>query len=105
RRLLRRLDGRRWPVRTARPGACNELERLRYREHRQRRLRKRRLLEILRAYRAAAAALPDAVVVVERNSQRVLWFNQAGSTLLGLRYPVDIGVPLVPRLRPLPLAQ
>lgn len=104
-RVLLRLDGGRWPVQSDQPGAWNELERLRYREHRQRRLHKRRLVEMLRAYRAAAAALPDAVVVVERNSQRVLWFNQAGCALLGLRYPADIGVPLVQRLRPLPLAQ
>ena len=43
------------------------------------RSRKRRLVEMLRAYRAAAAALPDAVVVVERNSQRVQWFNEAAT--------------------------
>ena len=43
------------------------------------RTRKRRLLGLLRAYRAAAAAMPDAVVVVDRNSQRVLWFNKAAT--------------------------
>ncbi|MEO6170012.1 MAG: phosphate regulon sensor histidine kinase PhoR [Lysobacter sp.] len=104
-KVLQRLGGRRWPRVSEQAGAWNALDRLQHREQRQRRLRKRRLLEMLRAYRAAAAALPDAVVVVERNSQRVQWFNQAGSALLGLRYPADIGVPLVQRLRPLPLAR
>ncbi|WP_222565031.1 phosphate regulon sensor histidine kinase PhoR [Novilysobacter antarcticus] len=104
-RVLHRLGGRRWPTLTAKPGAWSELDRLHDRDQRERRVRKRRLLEMLRAYRAAAAALPDAVVVVERNSQRIRWFNQAAATLLGLRYPADVGAPLVPRLRPLPLAQ
>ena len=44
--------------------------------------RKRRLLAILRAYRAAVAALPDAVVV-DRNTQRVLWFNEAATPAAG----------------------
>ena len=52
-------------------GVWNELDRLLYRSQAEMRSRKRRLLDMLRAYRAAAAALPDAVVVVERNSQRV----------------------------------
>jgi two-component system phosphate regulon sensor histidine kinase PhoR len=62
------------------------------------------LVEMLRTYRAAAAALPDAVVVVDRNSQRVQWFNEAARGLLGLRHPGDLGVPVVQRLQPLPLA-
>src|SRR5690606_3747041 len=48
---------------------------------------------------AAAAALPDAVVVVDRNSQRVRWFNEAATPLLGLQYPHDIGTPLGERLQ------
>ena len=59
---------------------------------------------MLRAYRAAAAALPDAIVVVERNSQRILWFNEAATRLLGLRYPRDTGTSLGDRLQPLPVA-
>jgi len=85
-------------------GVWNELDRLLYRGQAEMRGRKRRLIEMLRAYRAAAAALPDAIVVVERNSQRIQWFNEAGTALLGLRYPRDIGAPLVQRLQPLPLA-
>ncbi len=65
--------------------------------------RKRRLIEMLRTYRAAAQALPDAVVVVDRNSQRVQWFNKAAGGLLGLHHPGDMGVSVVER-QPLPLA-
>ena len=38
----------------------NELDRLLYRSQSEMRTRKRRLIDMLRAYRAAAAALPDA---------------------------------------------
>src|SRR3546814_8642195 len=69
------------------------------------RRRKRRLVEMLRAYSAAAAALPDAVVVLERNSQRVRWFNDAATGLLGLHYPEDIDSSLGDRLQPLPVSR
>ena len=46
-------------------GVWNELDRLLYRSQDEMRARKRRLIGMLRAYRAVAAALPDAVVVVE----------------------------------------
>ncbi len=64
------------------------------------RARKRRLLAMLRAYRAAAAALPDAVVVIERNRQRVLWFNEAATPLLGLRHPQHVEASVVDALQP-----
>lgn len=86
-------------------GVWNELDRLLHRGQLEMRGRKRRLLDMLRAYRAAADALPDAVVVVERNSQRVLWFNAAATALLGLRYPRDIDAPIGERLQPLPVAR
>ena len=85
-------------------GVWNELDRLLYRGQTEMRGRKRRLLEMLRAYRAAAAALPDAVVVVERNSQRILWFNEAATPLLGLHYPRDQNSSIVSALRPLAVA-
>ena len=69
------------------------------------RMRQRRLLAMLRAYRAAADTLPDAIVAVERDSQRVEWFNAAATRLLGLRYPRDIGAPIGDRLQPLPMAR
>ncbi len=51
---------------------------------------KRRLVGLLRAFRDAAAALPDAVVALDRE-QRIQWFNAAAGHLLGLKYPQDIG--------------
>lgn len=87
-----------------RSDAWGELERvLRGRQDRAKR-RKRRLVDMLRAYRAAATALPDAVVVVDRLNQRIVWFNEAGTTLLGLRYPSDVDASVVDRLQPMPLA-
>ncbi|HEY0334356.1 MAG TPA: phosphate regulon sensor histidine kinase PhoR [Stenotrophomonas sp.] len=104
RRVLRGLTARqRWEP-AAGTGAWNELDRLLNRSQVEMRTRKRRLVEMLRTYRAAAAALPDAVVVVDRNSQRVQWFNEAAGGLLGLHHPGDLGVPVVERLQPLPLA-
>jgi len=105
-RVLARLTARRrQPPPAESTGAWNELDRLLHRAQAETRGRKNRLLEMLRAYRAAAAALPDAVVVVERNSQRVMWFNEAGTTMLGLEYPAMIGAPLAECLKPLPLAR
>lgn len=86
-------------------GAWNELDHLLHRSQVEMRARKRRLLDMLRAYRAAADALPDAVVVVDRNTQRTIWFNRAAADLLGLVHPRDLGVPVVERLQPLPLAR
>ena len=86
-------------------GVWNELDRLLHRSQAEMRARKRRLLAMLRAYRAAAAALPDAIVVVDRNTQRVLWFNEAATPLLGLHYPRHQDASLVAALQPLPLAQ
>lgn len=51
---------------------------------------KRRLVGLLRACRDAAAALPDAVVVLDPE-QRIQWFNGAAGSLLGFKYPQDIG--------------
>ena len=104
RSVLLRLTARQRLTPSQGDGVWNELDRLLYRGQDEMRGRKRRLIEMLRAYRAVATALPDAIVVVERNSQRIQWFNAAGTSLLGLRYPADIGAPLVQRLQPLPLA-
>ena len=105
RNVLLRLTARQRLAPPAGVGIWNELDRLLYRGQTEMRSRKRRLLAMLRAYRAAAAALPDAVVVVERNSQRVQWFNEAATPLLGLRYPRDIGMPLGALLEPLPMTR
>ncbi len=102
--VLRRLTDRQRLAPPRGVGVWNELDRLLHRSQVDMRARKRRLLDMLRAYRAAAMALPDAVVVVERNSQRVLWFNSAATSLLGLAYPRDINAALGQRLQSMALA-
>ena len=102
--VLRRLTARQRLEPPRGTGVWNELDRLLHRSQADMRARKRRLVAMLRAYRAAAMALPDAVVVVERNSQRVLWFNGAATRLLGLAYPRDIGAALGQRLDAMALA-
>jgi two-component system, OmpR family, phosphate regulon sensor histidine kinase PhoR len=104
RNVLLRLTARQRLAPPGGDGIWNELDRLLHRGQTEMRSRKRRLVAMLRAYRAAAAALPDAVMVVERDSQRVLWFNEAAAPLLGLRFPADIGASLGGRLQPLPIA-
>ena len=105
RRVLRRLTARqRWETAEEGSGVWNELDRLLYRNQVEMRVRKRRLLDMLRSYRAAAAALPDAVVVLDRNSQRVQWFNEAATAPPGLHPPGAPGPALVARLQPLPPA-
>jgi two-component system phosphate regulon sensor histidine kinase PhoR len=59
---------------------------------------KRHLVGLLRAFRDAAAALPDAVVALD-GDRRIQWFNAAAQNLLGLEYPVDVGSPLMNLLR------
>ena len=103
--LLVRLDGRRRLKAPAGAGAWNEAERLMVRAQQDLRARKRRLVGMLRAYRALADALPDAVIVAERDSQRIAWFNAAATRLLGLHYPADIDAPLGERLQPMPVAR
>ena len=102
-RLYRLLQGRRPPAAEAR-GIWDALGRLLHRRQAQTRAARRRLLQLLRAYRAAADALPDAVVVVDRNTQRIRWFNRAATGLLGLAPHRDLGAPLAARLHPLPIA-
>ena len=103
--VLLRLTARQRVEPSAGSGVWNELDRLLHRGQEEMRGRNRRLVEMLRAYSAAAAALPDAVVVLERNSQRVRWFNDAATRLLGLRYPDDIDSALGERLQPLPVSR
>lgn len=102
--VLMRLTARQSLRPSAGVGVWNELDRLLLRGQSDMRVRKRRLLAMLRAYRAAAAALPDAVVVIERNGQRLLWFNEAATPLLGLHHPQHIQTSVVDALQPLPIA-
>ena len=103
--VLLRLTARQRIAPPSGDGVWNELDRLLHRGQQDMRVRKRRLLDMLRAYRAAAAALPDAIVIVDRDSQRVLWFNEAAAPLLGLRHPRDIDRALGDCLQPLPVSR
>ncbi|WP_457095751.1 phosphate regulon sensor histidine kinase PhoR [Lysobacter sp. P5_B9] len=105
RKLLMRLTARQRYTPPLGGGTWNELDRLLHRGQQEMRGRKRRLIEMLRAYRAAAAALPDAIVVVERNSQRIQWFNEAAHGLLHLQHPQDINTPVAHRLQPLQISR
>ena len=55
--------------------------------------RRTELFGLLRAFRDAAAALPDALVAIDE-AQRILWFNAAAGRLLGLDYPDHLGANL-----------
>lgn len=54
---------------------------------------RRRLLRALQAFRDAAAALPDAVLVID-DRERVQWANKAAERLIGIRAPQAAGSPL-----------
>lgn len=90
-RLLGRLNRRERLEAPEGVGVFSELTRVLYVRQRENHERKRRLLGTLRAFRQAAAALPDAVVVLNRREQRIEWFNESTEHLLGLSYPKDIG--------------
>ncbi|WP_166210522.1 phosphate regulon sensor histidine kinase PhoR [Cognatiluteimonas telluris] len=103
-RVLQRLSARSHaPVGHGR-GGWQRLQRLLHRGQQEARVRNRKLVALLRAYRAAADALPDAVVVVEPSHQRIVWFNQAATRLLGLVAPADIDAALGERLPGLSIA-
>lgn len=55
-----------------------------YRQRRSSRARSRRLATMLRELQRATQALPDAVVLLE-GEDRIVWFNSAGASLLGLQ--------------------
>jgi two-component system phosphate regulon sensor histidine kinase PhoR len=103
--VMARLGARRQLPSPSGRGIWDELDRTLHARQLEMRDRKRRLVDMLRAYRAVAAALPDAVVVLQRDSQRVQWFNEAATRLLGLRYPQDVDAPLGERLQPLAIAR
>jgi two-component system phosphate regulon sensor histidine kinase PhoR len=92
--LLRQLDSARRLEAPSGSGVFSSLRQRLYRRQRQGRERRLRLLNMLRVYREAAAVLPDAILVLENAGQRVVWFNEAATRLLGLRHPQDLSRPL-----------
>lgn len=54
------------------------------------RARQRRLVRLLRAFRAAADALPDAVIVLDAQ-RKIVWLNHAAGYLLRLKLARDRG--------------
>ena len=72
----------------------DSLERL----NRQSRKRKRRLRNFVRRFEHAAAAFPDAAVVL-RIDGGIVWLNAAATELLGLRHPQDLNHPVANLVR------
>ncbi len=68
------------------------------RRQRQYRQSRRRMAGVLKQFQAAAAAVPDAVVVLGEQDN-VLWCNGAAETLLGLRLGQDSGQRITHLLR------
>lgn len=89
-RMLGDVASRRRLVATRRAGAWDALERLFWRRQNELRTRRRRLVDLLRTYQRAAAALPDAIVILDRADDRIVWFNRAAARTLGLRIPQDV---------------
>ena len=67
----------------------DSLERL----NRQSRKRKRRLRSFISRFEQAAAAYPDAAVILNVDGG-IVWLNEAATELLGLRYPQDLYQPV-----------
>lgn len=97
-RLCRLLSGPQHVPAADGSGLWDELQNLLRRRQRGAFEEKRRFVHLLREFRNAAAALPDAVVVLDQE-RRIRWFNTAASVLLGLKYPQDIGGPLTNLVR------
>lgn len=90
-RLLTRLK---LQTRFARPrgyGLLHEVAQRIFERQREAKKRRKRLQGLLRTFRSAAAALPDAILVVRKPGVEIEWFNEAAIALLGLRSRKDIG--------------
>ena len=78
-------------------GVWSDVSEFVYRRYARARSQKRRLIALLRAFREAAAALPDGVVVLSP-ARGVVWFNESAGRLLGLAAPRDHGALIDPYL-------
>jgi len=77
------LRSRRWRPPPEDRGVWSDISSHVYTRLHAERSRKRRLIALLRAFREAAAALPDGAVVLTKG-RSILWFNEAATRLLGL---------------------
>src|SRR5688572_18515241 len=59
--------------------------------HRRKQFHKQRLIQLFRQLRRSTAALPDGVVVLDKELE-ILWFNGTAARLLDLRRPADLGL-------------
>ncbi len=66
--------------------------------------REDQLTDMLTRFQSAAAAMPDAVVIVSEDDD-IEWANPASATLLGIRFPRDTGMRLGNLLRDPELAE
>jgi two-component system, OmpR family, phosphate regulon sensor histidine kinase PhoR len=94
------LRSRRWRPPPEDRGVWSDISTHVYTRLHAERSRKRRLITLLRAFREAAAALPDGVVVLTKG-RSILWFNEAAARLLGLSAPRDRRAHIDPFLPPL----
>jgi two-component system, OmpR family, phosphate regulon sensor histidine kinase PhoR len=99
-RLQSWLRSRRWRPPPEDRGVWSDISSHVYTRVHTERSRKRRLINLLRAFREAATALPDGVIVLTKG-RSILWFNEAATRLLGLLAPRDRGQHIDPFLPPL----
>ena len=97
-RVSRFLDWRQQLHAVHGQGLWAALETLVYRRQTETRAHNRRLVQLLRAYRQAAATMPDGAVVISRSENRLIWFNKAAKRLLGLHYPQSLNTSLLASL-------
>ena len=90
-------DRKRWPLPDGRGIWRDIFDRL-YRIRRQNRRRKKKLVAIIDRFQQASEAMPDGAVIF-RASGEIEWLNPAAKSLLGLRYPQDVGRPLANLVR------
>lgn len=97
-RLLRWIEQRKRHPRPDTPGLvyaiAQAVEQLRER-HKE---RKRKLANYIARFEEAAAALPDAIVILSAEAE-IEWANGAAAELLGVRWPEDAGQPILNLVR------
>jgi two-component system phosphate regulon sensor histidine kinase PhoR len=80
------------------PGLWGEIHRALEQAQTSGRKRKRGLVRFASRFRKAAAAMPDGLVLLDRN-QRIDWANPAADTLLNICFPTDEGKRILDLLR------